>query len=176
MFIAILIIVILAIPFIIALFGSTEFCIIRTIVIHRGPHEVFEYIRFLKNGEKYNKWVMTDPSMRKDFRGEDGTVGFVYAWDSKNNQVGKGEQEIIQLTPDERVAHEVRFEKPFASTSQMFMTTHPVGNGDTQLTWGFVGQLNYMMRVMHLVLNLRKALTNDIDTSLNQLKTILENT
>ena len=173
MYIAITILIILTIP-IIALFGNTEFSIIRTIVINRAPKDVFDYVRFLKNGDYYNKWVMTDPAMRKNFRGTDGAVGFVYAWDSDNSQVGKGEQEIIQLTTDERVAHEVRFEKPFVSTSQMFMTTKPIAGGQTEFTWGFVGQLNYMMRVLHLVLNLKKALTKDIDTSLGQLKNILE--
>lgn len=174
MYIAIIILIVIAIPFIIALFGNTEFSIIRTIIINRTPKDVFDYVKFLKNGDHYNKWIMTDPAMRKSFRGVDGTLGFVYAWDSDNSQVGKGEQEIIQLTPDERVAHEVRFEKPFVSTSQMFMTTKPADGGMTEFTWGFVGQLNYMMRVLHLVLNLRKALTKDIDTSLGNLKAILE--
>jgi len=174
MYILLIILIILAIPFIMAAFGNTEFSIIRKIIINRTPTDVYDYIKYLKNGEKYNKWVMTDPNMRTDLRGTDGTEGFIYAWDSDNKQAGKGEQEITQLTPGERVAHEVRFEKPFANTSQMFMTTTQVADGRTELTWGFIGQLNYMMRVFHLVLNLRKALTKDMDTSLNNLKTILE--
>lgn len=39
---------------------------------------------------------MTDPNMRKNFKGTDGTVGFCYAWDG-NKKAGKGEQEIIAL-------------------------------------------------------------------------------
>ncbi len=174
MYILLIIVIIIAVPFVLAAFGNTEFSIIRKIIINRTPKDVFDYIKYLENGEKYNKWVMTDPGMRKDLRGTDGTVGFVYAWDSDNKQAGKGEQEITQLTTNERVAHEVRFEKPFVSTSQMFMTTMPAPDGHTELTWGFVGQLNYMMRVLHIVLNLRKALTKDMDTSLNNLKKILE--
>ncbi len=40
---------------------------------------------------------MTDPLMKKQFKGTDGTVGFLYAWDSQNNEVGKGEQEIERI-------------------------------------------------------------------------------
>lgn len=35
--------------------------------------------------------------MKREFRGEDGTVGFVAAWDSENPDAGKGEQEIIGI-------------------------------------------------------------------------------
>lgn len=58
-----------------------------------------------------------DPNMKKDFRGTDGTVGFVYAWDG-NKKAGKGEQEIKKITEGERVDVEVRFEKPLKESLQ----------------------------------------------------------
>jgi hypothetical protein len=41
-----------------------------------------------EDGSKYEKGI----------RGTDGTVGFVYGWDSKNKNAGKGEQEIMNIT------------------------------------------------------------------------------
>jgi uncharacterized protein YndB with AHSA1/START domain len=83
-----IIILIIAIPLILALFGKNEFVIERETIINRPSQEVFNYIRFLKNAEHYNKWVMTDPNMKKAYRGTDGAPGFVYAWDSENKNVG----------------------------------------------------------------------------------------
>lgn len=36
---------------------------------------------------------MLDPNMEKEFKGTDGTVGFIYGWNG-NKEGGEGEQEI----------------------------------------------------------------------------------
>ena len=94
---------------IIALFIKKEYVIKREIVINKSSEEVYKYIKFLRNQENYSKWVMADPGMKKEFTGTDGNTGFVYAWDSENKNVGKGEQEIIRLAEGERVDSEIRF-------------------------------------------------------------------
>ena len=111
--ILLVIVVIIAIPLIIALFVSNDYKITRSIIINKPQQEVFDYIKLIKNQEQYSKWVMTDPNMKKTFTGPDGTVGFIYAWDSKNKQAGKGEQEIKKINDGEGIDIEVRFEKPF---------------------------------------------------------------
>ena len=85
----IVVVVIVAIPLIIALFVKKEYSIEREITINKPQQEVFSYVKYLKNQDNYSKWVMTDPAMKKDFRGTDGTEGFVYAWDSKNKMPAK---------------------------------------------------------------------------------------
>src|SRR5690348_6071570 len=89
---------------VVASLSSNEYTIERAITINKPKHEVFSYVRLLKNQDHYNKWVMMDPGMKKDHRGVDGTVGFIYAWDSNNKQVGKGEQEIKKIVEDERIS------------------------------------------------------------------------
>ncbi len=174
MVILLCVLIIIAIPFIIALFSAREYTIIRTILINRAQQAVFDYSKLLRNGELYNKWIMTDPAIKKTFTGTDGTVGFIYAWESENKQVGKGEQEITQIIESEKISSEVRFIKPFTGKAQTYMETSPFAENQTHLTWVFMGELNYMMRVIHMLLNLKKALTKDIDTSLEQLKNNLE--
>jgi hypothetical protein len=51
--------------------------------------------------------------MNVKLTGEDGQIGFVYAWDSKNKQAGAGEQELIGLTEPTLIEVEVRFLRPF---------------------------------------------------------------
>jgi uncharacterized protein YndB with AHSA1/START domain len=169
-----IIIIILAVPFILALFQKNESYIEREITVNKPKQDVFNYVKHLKNGEQYNKWIMADPDMKKTFSGNDGNAGFVYAWESADNNVGKGEQEITKVNEGERVESEVRFEKPFKGVSFVTFITEPVSTDKTKVRWVFSGPKNYMMKVMHVVLNIEKKLGNDLQVSLGNLKTILE--
>ena len=95
--ILIAILIIIAIPFVVALFVSKEYATERQITINKPETEVFSYIRQLKNQDNYSVWAMADPNMKTEFTGTDGTPGFIYAWDG-NDKAGKGEQEIKGLT------------------------------------------------------------------------------
>ncbi|WP_254500404.1 hypothetical protein, partial [Salmonella enterica] len=70
----------------------------REITINKSRQEVYDYIKYLKNQNNFSKWAKMDPAMKTEFRGTDGTVGFVSAWESAKKDVGKGEQEIKNLT------------------------------------------------------------------------------
>ena len=167
--------VIIAIPLLIAAFRKNEYVISREIVINKGIHEIYDYIRFLSNMEHYNKWMMIDPDARVKKSGIDGSVGAKYAWDSDNKQVGKGEQQIIQLVPDESVDMEIRFEKPMKGISKAKFTLFPESGNATKVTWAFYGyDMPYQARLMHTLLNLQKMLGKDMQTSLSNLKTIME--
>ena len=84
--------ILIAIPLIMALFIKSEYAVEREITISKPKQVVFEYVKFLKNQDNYSKWATMDPNMKKDYRGTDGTVGFVSAWESQADSVGKGEQ------------------------------------------------------------------------------------
>jgi uncharacterized protein YndB with AHSA1/START domain len=156
-----------------AAFLKKDYIIEREITINKPVQVVFDYIKPLKNAVTYNKWVMMDPNLKREYSGTDGTVGFVSAWDSENKQVGKGEQEITKIKEGERIDYEIRFEKPFKGTSFAYLVTTPAGN-QTNVKWAFLGVRNYAMKIFHLILNLEKALGKDLSTSLTNLKNILE--
>ena len=168
------ILIIIAVPLILAFFLSNEYVIERDIVINRPKADVFRYISILKNSEHFNKWVMTDPGMKKDYQGTDGTVGFVYKWDSENKQVGKGEQEITKLSEGERIEYEIRFIKPFSGTSFASLETESISPAQTKVTWVFRGARTYTMKLMHMLLNLKKILGRDLGASLSNLKAQFE--
>lgn len=133
----------IAIPFIAALFIGTTFTVEREIVVERPPAEVFAYVRLLKNQVKWNKWGSLDPDMKKSWRGEDGTPGAVYAWESKNPNVGAGELEIKAVDEGKRIDYEIRMREPFASTDPLVTTIEPAGEGRTKVKSIYRGKMGY---------------------------------
>jgi len=144
----------------------------REITINKPKQEVFAYVRNLKNQDHYSKWVMQDPKMDKQFRGTDGQVGFVYAWDSKDDNAGKGEQEISSLTEGKAVNTEIRFEMPFEAVCQASMITEPLAANQTKVSWSMTGRHPYPLNIMNMLMD--SALGDDMATSLSQLKNNLE--
>jgi uncharacterized protein YndB with AHSA1/START domain len=173
--ILIAIIIIIAIPLIIALFVQKEYAVVREITISKPKQEVFDYIKYLKNQDVYSKWATMDPEMEKTYRGEDGTVGFVSAWNSKKDDVGVGEQEIIKITEGERIDFELRFISPFEAVEPAYMTTTSVGENETKVQWGFSGHMDYPMNLMMLFMDFEQMIGDDLATGLSKLKTVLEN-
>lgn len=158
---------------ILGLLLKKDYSVIRSITINRPSQVVFEYIKSLKNQDNFSKWARMDPNMKKEFRGTDGTVGAVSAWEG-NKKVGKGEQEITKITEGERVDFELRFIKPFPSRSDAFMTTEPLNAEQTNVTWGFSSRMNYPFNVLLKIMNMEKMLGNDFSTGLSNLKEIME--
>jgi len=159
---------------IVAALGKSEWQIAEEIKIQRPSQDVWDYIRYLKNSEQYNKWVMTDPGMQKKYTGTDGSIGFIYSWDSKQKSVGKGDQEIIHLLEGSKIDYQIRFKKPFDATSYSALILTRISDKQTNVCWTFKSRNNFMMKVLHLAFNLKKVLKNDLQSSLQNLKAILE--
>ena len=168
--IILVILVIIAIPLVAALFIRKEYEVRRAVTINRPLQEVFSYIKLQKNQDQYNKWVMRDPAMNKAFRGTDGNVGFVYAWEGK--EAGKGEQEIKSITEGREVLTELRFKKPMESVAKARMITEPVGEQQTHVRWSMEGRSPYPMNFLNLFMD--GLLGKDMETSLAVLKGNLE--
>ena len=166
--------ILIAIPLIIALFVKKDYRVDKEVVINKPKIEVFDYIKFLKNQDDYSKWNSIDPNMKKTYRGTDGTVDFVYRWESDNEEVGWGEQEIKNITEGERIDFELRFIKPFESTESIFMTTQDVAENQTKVKWGFSGHMDYPFNMYLLLMNFEEMIGDDLQIGLEKLKTQLE--
>jgi hypothetical protein len=166
--------IIIAVPLIAALFVKKEYAVVRDITINKPKQEVFNYIKYLKNQDYYSKWNQMDPNMKKEYKGEDGTVGFIYSWDSQLDSVGKGDQEIKKITEGERVDFEIRFHKPFESTDNAYMTTTAVDSTSTKVQWGFEGKMPYPMNLMCVFVSMDEMLGKDLEKGLSNLKGVLE--
>lgn len=148
------------------------FTISAEIVIEKPSSEVFNYVKHLKNQEKYSVWVMADPNVKLDYKGTDGTVGFIASWSSENKNVGVGAQEIKAIKEGERYDVELRFEKPFKATNQANTITTVVGDNRTKVTTVFSGSNPFPMNLM--VPMIKKMLLKDMNQNFTNLKSILE--
>ncbi len=173
--IGIIIAIIIIVPIIVSLIAKKEYDVFREVTINKPVEEVFEYVVMLKNQDKYSVWSKMDPNQRTEYRGADGTVGFVSAWDSDDPDVGKGEQEITGIVPLTRIDYELRFLKPFKSTSNAFMTTTSLDENFTRVQWGITGKMTVPMNLMLLTMDFEGMIGEDLQKGLDNLKEILEN-
>jgi uncharacterized protein YndB with AHSA1/START domain len=174
MLFAIILIILVIIPVIAAAVMSEEYVIETSLDINKSKTEVFGFLKYLRNADQFNKWVMEDPNMQKEFVGTDGEAGFIYRWNSEKKNVGEGEQEIVAITEGEKIDYEIRFVRPFANTSGALIMTKDAGAGKTNVSWSFYGKRSFGMRIFHFLFNLKKVLKKDLHMSLTNLKTLLE--
>ncbi|MBK9590389.1 MAG: SRPBCC family protein [Crocinitomicaceae bacterium] len=139
MLVNILIIVgsLIALILIVALLMPKEYTISSSINIKRSQADVFNYVVNLRNQQYFSKWVMADPNAELTYKGTDGTVGFIAGWNSKDKNVGVGEQEITSIIPGERYDVELRFVKPFKATNHAFTTVKSISGNECEVTTTF---------------------------------------
>jgi uncharacterized protein YndB with AHSA1/START domain len=139
--ISLLLLALVVIALVTALFVKQDYSVVREISINKPKKEVFNYLRLLKNQDSFSHWANLDPAMQKNYRGVDGTVGFVSAWKSDKKEVGSGEQEIKKITEGERLDYELRFKEPWESKSNAYLSTNAPDSSKTNVTWGFEGKM-----------------------------------
>jgi len=168
------VVILAGILLIIALFVKKEYSVEREITINKPRSQVFDYIKYLKNQDNYSVWARMDPNMKKEYRGTDGTPGFVSAWESDDKKVGKGAQQIEKISEGDRIDLDLHFIKPFEGKADARMITESVADNQTKVKWGFDSKMNYPMNIMLLFMNMDKMVGNDLQTGLDTLKSILE--
>jgi len=162
---------IIVLAFVIALFIKKEHYVNRDIVINAPSQKVFDYLRLLKNQDEFNKHAMTGPDRIKEFKGTDGTVGYIYSWKG-NKSAGEGEKEITNIVEGKRIETEIRFVKPMKAVGHMVMEIASLSDSQTRVNWSNSGTLKYPLNI--LVPMVEKNVSKDMDASLLTLKDILE--
>ncbi len=159
--------------FILAMIAPKTYNVYRSVEIKRPKMEVFEYLKHLKNMADWSPWEKKDPNMKKKFTGTDGEVGALSHWVG-NKDVGEGEQEITKIINDERIESELRFLKPWKSTSDCYTQVDDIGDGTTKVTWGFSGKNKFPMSIMTLFVSMDKMVGKDFEEGMASLKEVLE--
>ncbi|EDM38304.1 hypothetical protein PBAL39_01777 [Pedobacter sp. BAL39] len=157
-----------------AIFTKKDYAVERHIEIERPRLEVYNFIRLLRNQDQFSVWNRMDPSMKKTYSGIDGKVGFIATWDSKNKDLGKGEQEITGVSYGRRLDTKLRFKEPFDAEDDAYLITEDDGNTGTLVKWGFKGRMTYPMNIMLLFMDMDDMIGKDLQTGLINLKTVLE--
>lgn len=168
-----ILVALIALVFLLALIAPKTYDVSRSISISRPKSEVFDYLKSLKSMDEWSPWAKKDPNMEKKFSGTDGEVGCVSSWKG-NKDVGEGEQEITRIVDGERIEAELRFLKPWKSTSDCYTSVEDSGSGNTKVTWGFSGKNKFPMSIMSLFMSMDKMVGKDFEEGLTTLKTVLE--
>ena len=162
---------VIALLLIVALLAKKEFNIHREIIINAPLQKVFDYSRQLKNWDHFSTGAMVDSDRKREFKGTDGTVGFIYAW-SGNKKAGEGEKEIKAIEEGKKIEIEIRFIKPFTAVGHSNLVTESISGNQTKVTLSNASKIKYPFNIM--VSMMEKRLPKDLDASLSTLKNILE--
>ncbi len=84
--ILLILVILIAIPLIVALFISKDFSAQSEITIDKPKQEVFNYVKMLKNQDHFGVWQLSDPQMKKQnrelmVRSDINTAGTVKKWE-----------------------------------------------------------------------------------------------
>jgi len=162
---------IIALLLIIGLFAKREHYVKREIIINAPLQKVFDYVKLLKNEDEWNKNGKTDPNKKQEFRGKDGTVGFIIAFRGNKN-VGVGEKEITNIIEEKRIEIEMRFVKPLTFTATLTMDTESLSNNQTKVNLSHTDKMKYPLSIM--IPMFEKMFAKQMDISSSNLKNILE--
>jgi hypothetical protein len=165
---------IVVLALIVAFFTKRDYAVERQITINKPEVQVFDFIKHIKNQDQYSVWNNIDPAMKKTYTGTDGTIGFVSAWESTNKNVGKGEQEITNITEGDRIDMKLRFKEPFEAEDDAYMAIQSAGENQTTVKWGFKGSMPYPMNLMLLFMDMEGMLGKDLQSGLEKLKIVME--
>lgn len=163
---------IIILPFIVALFIPRKYTVSVTETINRPKEVVYDYIRMLKNQKEYSVWVMADPDLDPEIIGTDGTVGAIQRWNSKDENVGEGEQEITRLTED-RMDVDLRFIRPFEGQAKAAHLFKAVSPGQTEVTAEFYSDSRYPVNLVSYVFG-KKIMDKALRDNLRNIRNNLE--
>lgn len=144
----------------------------KSLDINRNSKEVFDYLKITKNQDNFSVWNMSDPSMKKTYQGTDGSVGFIYGWDSTNKNVGAGEQEIKGIDEGKRIDYEIRFFRPMQNTGISGFLINSKGINLTSVVWTFDSPTKFPFSLLSPIF--KRMLGKDLEKGLGNLKTLLE--
>ena len=169
--ILLLLVGIIFLSLIIALFMKREHYVKREILINAPQQKVFNFLRLLKNQDKFNKWAKADPDRKWEYKGIDGTVGFIIAWNG-NKKAGEGEKEIMSIIEGKRIETQIRFVRPMSTVADVIMETETVSENQTKVSLINSGTLKYPMNIF--IPMAENKFPKDMDASLTTLKDLLE--
>jgi len=144
----------------------------KSIEINKSSELVFEYLKLTKNQDNFSVWNMTDPNMNKQYQGKDGTVGFVYSWDSTMKNVGAGEQKVAGIEEGRSIDYKVRFIRPMQNIADIKFQITKAAENKTLVAWIFDSPSKFPMSLFSPIF--KKMLGKDIMKGLINLKGILE--
>lgn len=164
------IIALIAVYFILALFGAKEMKVERSISINKPSALITGKLADYKFfHDEWSPWTEKDPNMKATYKGNAGEVGHLYTWDG-NKEVGKGEMEIKAFNGDSLIQR-ITFDG--TGDSKGYYIVKDKGTS-TDVTWGIAFDIGFFFRPMTLFMNMEKMVGAEYEKGLAKLKTKIE--
>jgi len=166
----------LAIPItIVLILAATKpatFSVRRAATVKAPAERIFPLINDFHQWESWSPYENKDPAMKRTYSGAASGRGAVYAWDGNKN-VGSGRMEILKVSAPSKVVIKLDFITPFEGHNTAEFTMLPQGDA-TNLTWVMHGPTSFMMKVMHVFINVDRMIGKDFEAGLANLKRLTE--
>jgi hypothetical protein len=144
----------------------------RSATIAAPAGALFGYLNDFHQWPQWSPWEKLDPDMQRTFSGAQSGVGARYAW-LGNSKAGQGSMHMTESNPNDRVALDLDFIKPFKSSNVIEFTLKPSGSA-TQVTWTMSGNNTTMTKAFSLIASMDKLVGKDFDKGLANLKALAE--
>jgi effector-binding domain-containing protein/uncharacterized protein YndB with AHSA1/START domain len=173
-FLKALVLVIVVIIAVVVIYGATQpsqMEVKESIEINAPASLVFEEIEDFEAWDDWSAWSKMDPNMLQTYEGEIGTVGYKNSWVSKNQKVGTGSQEIIEIRDNEYMKTKMGFNDNAAENLASFTLTE--NDGKTTVVWDMIGaETPFYFRIINTIF--KPMIAESYKSSLIDLKKIVE--
>ncbi len=112
----------------------------RSLVIDSNPSVIYDFVNNYKHYNDWSPWAKIDPNTKYSYTGPDSGPGARMRWSSENEEVGQGEQWIIESDQDRYVKYGMKF-GGFEGDYSSEIILEPVDNG-TKVTWTYDGDVS----------------------------------
>ena len=164
--------VVVVVVLLLAAMKPDSFRVERKATVKADPGKVFPCINDFHNWAAWSPYEKLDPTMQKTFSGAGSGKGAVYDWKG-NDKAGTGRMEILESSAPSKITIKLDFLKPFEGHNTSEFTMSP-RRDSTEVTWAMQGPSPFMMKVMHVFINMDKMLGKDFEAGLANLKAVAE--
>ncbi len=167
----VVILALVALLVVVGLFLPNTAHVERTTVISAPQSTVFALVNGYARFNEWSPWAEIDPETRYTHEGPAQGVGARQSWESDDNNVGTGSQEITLSEPFNRVETALDFGPQ--GTAQAFFDLKSEGD-DTRIVWGFDTNFGYNLIGRYFGLFFDKMLGSQYEQGLANLKRLAE--
>ena len=155
-----------------AIMQSDHGSINSSISINASPESVYEECVNIKKMDAWSPWHAIEPSAFS-YEGPEEGVGATSKWNSENPELGIGSLKIIEVTPNEYLKSDMKFEG-FDGTFNSWVKIEEEGEG-SKVTWGYdYSDIGLMGRFFMSLMDVNEEMLPKFDQGLADLKKIVE--
>lgn len=133
----------IGIVLVIAFFVDRSFEVNKSATIPANRQVTFAYFKNLEHQEDFNIWLNSSSETEIWYEGTPGEIGYKMCWKSADRRVGSGEQKIVEIEENERIAYEIKIKEPEAINADLLVKVEDDGINRSKVIWSMTGEIPY---------------------------------